>query len=613
MKIISSIRIKYFRSILNTTRGNITHLPTKDLNIIVGSNDAGKSNYLRALNLFFNNECDPIRDFDFWKDFSRQRHGVRREENRIEIELIINPPSKQHFKNNGAVKWLKVWRESSRLPEEHIEYITGEKFTSNYKSSYYKWLKKIRFRYIPAIKSQEYFTNLMYDLYDILQKDTNDLERQFNEQVQDKTSQISEQLSQKLNLDSVLQFQGSFKELFNTLEFGSTDGKAMLNQRGDGIKVRHIPIILQNIADAELREERKREPSANTIWGFEEPENNLEFFSAKKLADNFLEYTEKVHFQNKNHSKHDEGIQIFITTHSPIFYTLSNESSKKIQTFFVSKLSDESSNIKQINNEDSIFLEDEMKLLPLLRLSKHWKIINKEMEELSKVNEELEKQKDTFSGTHKCIVLTEDEKKGLVEKFILANGFKLEEVDLRSYNGCSNIGSAEVLYKYLKDKYKEECPKIVIHRDKDYLTSVTVEEEIKKYKKKGLDLFITKGTDIESYFVRLNHLSKCHPDISKEDLKEILEIAKNEKKDIAIQAIRRMEYGDKHQNKQTHLSDAIPKYYEENIDALFHGKEVYKKVKFLIQEKTKNNANIDVQTDELIDEKLKTIASEIWN
>ncbi|MFY7671572.1 AAA family ATPase [Tenacibaculum sp. MEBiC06402] len=56
MQIIKSIRIKYFRSILNTTRGNIKYLPTKDLNIIVGSNDAGKSNYLRALNLFFNNE-----------------------------------------------------------------------------------------------------------------------------------------------------------------------------------------------------------------------------------------------------------------------------------------------------------------------------------------------------------------------------------------------------------------------------------------------------------------------------------------------------------------------------------------------------------------------------
>jgi predicted ATP-dependent endonuclease of OLD family len=78
MKIIESIRIKYFRSILNTTRGNQTHIKANDLNLIIGSNDAGKSNYLRALNLFFNNQSESNTTFSFWKDYSIQRHGVRR-------------------------------------------------------------------------------------------------------------------------------------------------------------------------------------------------------------------------------------------------------------------------------------------------------------------------------------------------------------------------------------------------------------------------------------------------------------------------------------------------------------------------------------------------------
>jgi AAA15 family ATPase/GTPase len=94
MKIIDSVRIKYYRSILNTTRGNVTHLPVNELNVVVGGNDAGKSNFLRALNLFFNHDKEFFDDFDFWKEFSIQRHKVKGEVGRIEIELIIKPPKR---------------------------------------------------------------------------------------------------------------------------------------------------------------------------------------------------------------------------------------------------------------------------------------------------------------------------------------------------------------------------------------------------------------------------------------------------------------------------------------------------------------------------------------
>ena len=42
----------------------------KNLNVFVGLNDAGKSNFLKALNLFFNGETDYNIQFDFKKDFS---------------------------------------------------------------------------------------------------------------------------------------------------------------------------------------------------------------------------------------------------------------------------------------------------------------------------------------------------------------------------------------------------------------------------------------------------------------------------------------------------------------------------------------------------------------
>lgn len=613
MKIIESIRIKYYRSILNTTRGNQTHLSTSDLNIIVGSNDAGKSNYLRALNLFFNNCSDPDVPFSFWNDFSNQRHGIRREENRIEIELIINPPTSQNFQNNGRVKWLKIWREGSSNPEEKFEYVNGSKFTSNYKSSYFKWLKKIKYRYIPAIKSEKYFSNLMFDLYDVLQKDTEEIEKNFNNQVGEQTSKISDQISSRIGIESVLQFKGSFRNLFNSLEFGSNDGKLMLSKRGDGVKVRHIPIILQNIAEAELKENRNKEPIASTIWGFEEPENNLEFDSAKKLADSFIEYTKKIHFQNEDYSKFDEGIQIFLTTHSPIFYTLTNQNLPNISSFYVKKQDDESSIIKQITSEQNIIVETEMKLLPLFELSKHWAQINDTIKDLSQNKIELEKQLESFSDIKKCIFLTEDKKQNLVELFLKANGFDIADIDLRSYKGCTNIGSAEVLYRYLKDKFNDNCPHIIVHRDKDYMTVAEVELEKNKFNRIGIDLFITQGTDIESYFVRIEHLRKCYPDYIESDLIQILRQAKDDKKETSINLVRMKEFGEKYKNKSSHLDDSIITLYNSKEDTLFHGKEVYKRVKGLIQEKYSHNAQLDIVSDALTDAHLTELRGRWMN
>lgn len=600
---------------MNTTRGNVTHLPTNHLNIIVGSNDVGKSNYLKALNLFFNHQSDPETYFNFWEDYSYQRHGVRREKNRIEIELIISPPKKQYFQSKGDVKWTKTWRENSSTPEELIEYVDGSKFKSDGRSSYYKWLKKLRYKYVPAIKSQEYFNKLIHTLYDVLQSDTKALEEQFNKQIKEKTVEISNQLIQRLNLESVLQFKGDFRKLFNNLEFSSKDGKNTLKQRGDGIKIRHIPIILQSIAEAEFMSFRKKYPVASTIWGFEEPENNLEFDSAKKLADSFLEYIEKIHFQNTNSTKFDEGIQIFLTTHSPVFYTLANLDSDKIQSFLVSKSNDESSIIKPLNNQQSKIIEDEMKLRPLIELTTYWQKISLEMESLNKQNEALEKIKKTISDNKQIVFLTEDTHDGLLETLLKANGFDLNKVDLRSYNSCTKIGSAIVFYKYLKDKYSKNCPVVIVHRDKDYLPPKEISEEISKFKKEGIELFITQGTDIESYFVNPTHIEHCHPEITNQKINELINNAKQEHREYAIKRIKAKEYGDKHKEKHSHLGNLIPEYYDKNEDKLFPGKKVFNKLKNTLKNYTegKKNPNLNSTSDALKDLTLEALAKKIMS
>ena len=56
---ITGISIKYFRSIVSM------NISVEQLNMFVGLNDVGKSNILKALNLFFKEETDYNEKFMF--------------------------------------------------------------------------------------------------------------------------------------------------------------------------------------------------------------------------------------------------------------------------------------------------------------------------------------------------------------------------------------------------------------------------------------------------------------------------------------------------------------------------------------------------------------------
>ena len=71
---IKRIEIQYFRSIYN-----IVIKEFSDLNMLSGKNDVGKSNVLKALNLFFNNRIDSKREFVFSENFNLlRRQQVRK-------------------------------------------------------------------------------------------------------------------------------------------------------------------------------------------------------------------------------------------------------------------------------------------------------------------------------------------------------------------------------------------------------------------------------------------------------------------------------------------------------------------------------------------------------
>jgi len=579
------------------------------LNIIVGANDAGKSNFIKALHLFFKNETEPGKRFNPDIDIPIQVRGRRGDEKLIEIELKINPPELQSFATKSPIKWKKTWYSGRTEPEEIISYIdpTKGEFKNDSRNSYYKWLKSIQFIYVPAIKSQEYFSSLISELYHVLMDEKDSInENVFNEYIQDKTKIVSEEISQRIGIDSVLQFKGTFKDLFAFLEFGDKEGNVMLAQRGDGIKIRHIPVLLKHIAHRNLYEQKKREPIKSAIWGFEEPENNLEYGSARKLAENFLDLIDKID-SSTNHPN-DEGIQIFITTHSPIFYSLPDENDKA-SAFFCEKDKEKGHTIiKLIPKDKKSEVENAMDIQLLVNLSSSYQGLLAKLSIEKKINDDLHELVNTIKGNKKFLVLTEDKILDNLKMILESSGFKLFDLEFRSYEGCTSIAGAKVLSKYIKDKFPDIV--ILVHRDRDYLTDKEVLDVEKEFKSLNVEVFITNGTDIESYFISKEHIAQCYPHFSPEKIDTIRNDAVSELLNNYYDLLMKKEHGDKYSNKSIHAEQTYRELVK--LERYWHGKLTLRKISAIIQSETKQNAKLERTSNALCIAHLKELSEKLY-
>ena len=313
MVTVKRIHIKNFRSIVDET------IDLTDFNCFVGKNDSGKSNVLKALNLFFNNKTDFMTDLDFQSDYSKFAKRGKKQAKEITISVDIVIP--KSYKEHGIKTWKKVWRIDG-LHSDNLKTL----FSAGSKG--YTLLDRIQYLYIPAVKSNEYFKDLLSEVYTSMTKAANSALRDLNEkyslQLQTLTSDLSYQIQDILGLQSSIRMPDNLNTLFRDLSFSTSDDFVKgidLSHRGDGIKARHIPSILRFIQKNTEKSRPKSSVSGSYIWGFEEPENGVEYLSSFEMAQEFYSYI--------------NDCQILLTTHSPAFYTQSK--SQNSTRFFVSK------------------------------------------------------------------------------------------------------------------------------------------------------------------------------------------------------------------------------------------------------------------------------------
>lgn len=193
MDIIKKIQIKHFRSFLGSpSEYSLIVDDIKDLNLFSGGNDSGKSNFLRALNLFFNNKTNNTDVLNFEKDFFIGKRDKTQKVIEISINFDLSKqvnrdkflPSKfkisKFFDRNGFRNFLYTFllngreinidsrsEENTEITNYFMTKASTEKEKENakrkewkYRAKFSGFLNAVSFEYIPAIRDTNYFSLL---------------------------------------------------------------------------------------------------------------------------------------------------------------------------------------------------------------------------------------------------------------------------------------------------------------------------------------------------------------------------------------------------------------------------------------------------------------------
>ena len=507
---IEKIEIQYFRSIYRETISGL-----KLLNVFTGKNDVGKSNILKALNLFFNNETDYKRDFRFEENYNFKRlEEVRRDSIKgkqyiqIKVTFIRGERAEKTLPEKFTV--TKKWLRNDIFPsvvtddlEKRLQ-LEGKPYNARSRSSLTAYLNKIKYMYIPAIKDNETFRGVFDQLQEAIysnnfssDKDVTGAMDVLARRIAEASIGLSEEFESVSGVKSKLSAPKSIVDLYQIIGVDTKINNSTVNldKRGDGIRVRYLPSILHYIA---------KNAAQFYIWGFEEPENSLEYNLALKMAEDF----EGVYCRSS---------MIFVTSHSPAFIGLS---SSPVSEVFRAYREEETTHIVPITKaEEQLALSDELGYLKIQAdLFTEYKL---RMAEFEKANEQKRMLMKQIKELTKPVLYTE----GITDVLILNTAWSKLYGELEcpfEIKSCNVLreedGSAagcDVL-KELLATTRPDCSQVVIglfDRDKEGLKAFglnanfrVIEEGWKEHKNKRAHAMVLPTPPGKEQFAEIDNL-----------------------------------------------------------------------------------------------------------
>lgn len=194
----------------------------------------------------------------------------------------------------------------------------------------------------------------------------------------------------------------------------------------------------------------------------------------------------------------------------------------------------------------------------------------------------------------KFLVLTEDEKHEYLLSYLKVHGIIEDEIEIVSYGSCSQFKStAFKLAEYILKKRKNL--KVIMHRDRDYLSENEIEDILKAINKRKYFPLIPNGVDIESIFVNADHINYLYPHISKEVANSMIESCINSAQEDSIDRLTDHYFKNNPPPENKAYAKKIRELretYEANKNRFFYGKKTFGLLKSTIQTHIKGNPNL---------------------
>ena len=213
----------------------------------------------------------------------------------------------------------------------------------------------------------------------------------------------------------------------------------------------------------------------------------------------------------------------------------------------------------------------------------------------------------------RAVVLTEDELTHGLECLLKASGFNLQKTAVLPYYGISGIRHLRPLVNVIHSTNPRA--KIIVHRDRDYLSDREVNDWCRQVRALKVETFITDGVDIESHFLNPDHLAALNPDLSVSKFRTLLDEARTTKHDELVQnfvngmidlARKKGTYGKLNHGK---LATDAQKIFKENNSTRFHkGKIVLTSLREKYQNMIGENLRVIEPTQHLRHDGLKTFS-----
>lgn len=222
------------------------------------------------------------------------------------------------------------------------------------------------------------------------------------------------------------------------------------------------------------------------------------------------------------------------------------------------------------------------------------------------------------NGELKCVVATEDSGKEPLRALLWSNGFVEEDTEVTSYTGCTKVDAALVLGRFLREKAPHV--RLVIHRDRDYQQATATTAFSDALNGVGVEPLITRGNDIESYFLNPEHLHSLNPTVSVARIQELIAQATTETESKSIEAIVNQRTTEAFRNRQGgggsvnhgEIATAAMRDYGSDTPSMRRGKVVLGRLHSLLQQELGANPRIFFPSEHLRCTELETLAQRIW-